>query len=228
MKRHASILTALLLVQLAAAQSQELGAEPTVDPIELVSLRERWLKEKHDAAAASDRKYLADLEAAKARYAAAGDSDAVAAIERELKRLQPQMLTGHLPSAKTAAALRPVPSQRLPRQPVSASTREKIKTILEGKVWRVDHGGEGLRWYYFAKDGRLARKSRLTNWVWSDLEGTWRIDPFGTVIATGAGNTAQIVIAADGAPSITLNRDGILTVRPLYATELEYPGAGKE
>ena len=207
------------------------AAEPPdrpVDPIELVSMREAWQRDKRDAALALDRSYEAALQASKARYQKAGDTEAVAAIDRELAKFHSLTLTGTLVQPREAAAPRQETVSGLPKQKISSQTQKRIQTILEGKIWRVDQGGEGLRWYYFAKNGRLARKSRLTDWVWSSLEGKWRIDEFGTVIATGCGNTAQISIAADGKPSITLNREGVLTLRPLYATELTYPGAGKD
>lgn len=227
MKSIIHALLVLLGTSLFAAEPPERPA----DPIELTALRETWQREKRDAALALDRAYEANLNASKARYQAAGDTEAVAAIDRELSKFQTSTLTGSLLMPREAAVATPARAENgtaLPKQKISSQTRKKIQAILEGKIWRVDQGGEGLRWYYFAKHGRLARKSRLTEWVWSGLDGHWRIDDFGTVIATGVGNSAQISIAADGKPSIALNREGVLTLRPLYATELAYPGAGKD
>ncbi len=223
MKTTLCFLTACCAWQTLAAQPPEL----IPDPLELTAMREAWLREKHAVATELDRKYLVDLEAAKDRYAEAGDKDAVKAIEKELAKLSTPLITGSLTQSLESSALR-ASQQRMPKQKITNQDRRKIEAILEGKIWRVDHGGEGLRWYYFAKDGKFARKSRLTEWVWSDLDGTWKIDDFGTVVVTGVGNTAQISIAPNGTPSITLNRNGVLTVRPFFATNLTYPGPGKE
>ncbi len=224
MKKIARVLALIVVGQLIATEPP---ARPD-DPIELIAMREAWQRNKRDAALALDRQYRTALETSKARYQKAGDREAVEAIERELAKFQANTLTGSRALPLEAAAPKSGQALMLPKQRISPQTRRKIEAILEGKIWRVDHGGEGLRWYYFAKDGKFARKSKLTDWVWSDLDGTWRIDHFGTVIATGVGNTAQITIADDGTPKIALNRAGILTVRPLYATELEYPGVGKD
>ncbi len=225
MKTMLHVLLAILAGHTAIAQPLE---RPS-DPIELASMRDAWLRDKHDAIEALNRQYIEDLKASKARYAEAGDADAVAAIERELDKLLPRTLTGSVAQPLESAALSANSSPgSFPKRQISAQSRKKIVAILEGKIWRVDHGGEGLRWYYFGKDGRFARKSKLTEWVWSGMDGCWKIDAFGTVIATGMGNTAQISFADDGKPSITLNRSGILTVRPLFATDLDYPGIGKE
>jgi len=66
----------------------------------------------------------------------------------------------------------------------------------------------------------------LTNWVWSGLTGDWSVDACGTVVVKGIGNTAQVSIGPDGGVRITLNRNGVLTVRPLHETELVYTGEG--
>ena len=52
------------------------------------------------------------------------------------------------------------------------------------------------------------------------------MDACGTVVVKGIGNTAQVSIGPDGGVRITLNRNGVLTVRPLHETELVYTGEG--
>jgi hypothetical protein len=74
----------------------------------------------------------------------------------------------------------------------------------------------------------FARKSRFTDWVWSAAEGKWEVDELGTVEVRTPTNTVRIFRDAEGKTLISLNRNGILSLRPLNETDLSYPGAGKE
>lgn len=218
----------VLAVLCAWQQSGAQPAERPPEPLELTAMRESWQREKSEAITALDRKYVADLTAAMKLHAEAGDTEAARAIEVEIAKFIPPTLTGNLAQPLEAKPSPAGQAARPAKGKITNQTRKKIQAVLEGKIWRVDHEGEGLRWYYFANDGQFARKSRLTEWVWSDLNGTWKIDDFGTVVATGVGNTAQVRLDPDGSPCITLNRAGILTMRPLVITDLAYPGPGKE
>ena len=194
------------------------------EPKELVQLRNAWIEERQKVTEVLDEGYLESLDTMKARLEKMGNHKAVAAVEREIQErlAATAQRVGKLSDASYAKA--GPPSQvRL-----SVKEREGLEEKLAGKIWRVDHEGEGLRWYYFEEGGKAARKSSLTNWRWSELDGKWVMDDKGNVTVTCPGRTVQIFMGAEGTPQITLNRQGVLTVRPFVLTDLSYPGAGKE
>lgn len=194
------------------------------DPKELTQLRNAWLLERQKAVASLDNGYLDSLETMRQRLEKNGNHKAVAAVDKEIQmRLAATAQNvGKLSNADHAKA-GPPNKVRL-----SMKERQGLEGKLAGKIWRVDHEGEGLRWFFFQEDGKAARKSSLTNWQWSQLDGKWVMDEKGNVTVTCPGRTVQIFMSAHGTPQITLNRQGVLTVRPFFQTDLSYPGAGKE
>lgn len=216
------------LILLGAALPSLLGQEvPTSqanEPTELTQLRNAWLLEREKATAPLDVSYLESLEAMRTRLEKEKEAMSAAAVEKEIRErltLTPEKVA-RMARLKEVDAKTTVPTQ------LTASQSADLLKELAGKVWRVDHEGEGLRWYYFTEDGKFARRSKLTEWVWSGLNGTWSLDNCGVVVVKGIGNTSQIFKTADGSLKITMNRDGVLTVRPLHETELSYTGEGKD
>jgi hypothetical protein len=200
--------------------------EPIVvsEPKELIQLRNAWIEERHKVTEVLDEGYLESLDTMKARLEKIGNHKAVAAVDREIQgRLAATaQRIGKLSNTAYAKA------DPLNKVKLSVKEREGLEEKLAGKIWRVDHEGEGLRWYYFQEGGKAARKSGLTNWMWSELDGRWVMDDKGNVTVTCPGRTVQIFMGSNGTPQITLNRKGVLTVRPFVETDLTYPGAGKE
>lgn len=222
-----TILSLLVLGVMAPALSaQEApGARKTSDePTELTQLRNAYLLEREKLLEPLDNGYLDSLETMRNRLAKDGNEKAMAAVERELQERRKAMKarTAKLPDAIHAKMSQATVAKLNPME------RELFAKKLAGKIWRVDHEGEGLRWYYFAEDGTFARKSRFTDWTWSGMDGKWKVDELGTVEVRTPMNTVRISRGADGSTQISLNRNGVLTVRPLNETDLSYPGEGKE
>jgi hypothetical protein len=194
---------------------------------ELTQLRNSWLLERKLAVVRLDLGYEESLVSMKERAKEKKDKAALALVGKEEVewKLRFEEARAALPAL--------VPNSGVLRSQVTEPSFQKGQATmlagkLAGRVWRVDHEGEGLRWYYFAEDGSLARKSRLTNWVWTDLSGTWRVDPRGVIEIRSEGPTAQVLAGDHGHPVIAINRAGSLSQRPLKETDLDYPGKGKE
>lgn len=212
--------TLILVLTVSGLTGQEGGA----GPIELVQLRKAWRKERVEAGKKADAAYLESLETMKKRLAKHGQAKAVEAVEKEIQaRLAvTETREGRLPEAKYAKGE--------PREKVALTEaeREGLEHQLEAVVWRVDEAGEGLRWYYFEAGGKVARKSKLTGWVWTELDGEWKVDAQGVVTVTCPNATVQIFRSAKGEPQISMSFEGTLSVRPFWRTDLKYPGVGKE
>jgi hypothetical protein len=206
----------ILAALISPAAGQEGG-----EPRELTQLRKAWQQERAKVLGVLDGGYLESLEVMRERLAKAGEKEEAAAVEREIREREAAMEA----AGSRGAVVKEVAAMALE---VKGLGRAKFAASLSGRVWRVDHEGEGLRWYFFHEDGRFARKSRLTDWVWSGLDGKWEVDAQGTVMVRTPGNTVQVFRGADGTTLISLNRAGTLTVRPLVETDLSYPGEGKE
>jgi len=214
---------------IANSQEREGGKESqNISPnTELTQLRNAWLLERKLAVVRLDLGYQESLEALLERVRECKDAAALALVEKEIEERQAQFdeAKAEMPPTNSATGGKIQDGSQ-------ASFMKGQATLLAGKlvgrIWRVDHEGEGLRWYYFAEDGSLARKSRLTNWVWTDTNGLWRVDPRGVVEIRSEGPTAQVLIGERGQPFIAINRQGSLSQRPLKETDLEYPGKGKE
>lgn len=213
----------LLGASLPGLMGQENSVSVSIEPTELTQLRNAWLMERETATAPLDVSYLESLEAMRARLEKEKELAAAAAVEKEIR----ERLT--LTPEKIARQARRMQTESKPERPTKLTPEQTadLKKELAGKVWRVDHEGEGLRWYYFTEDGKFARRSKLTNWVWSGLTGDWTQDACGVVVVKGIGNTSQVFRGSNGGLNITLNRAGVLTVRPLHETELSYSGEGK-
>ena len=192
--------------------------------MELVQLRNAWKKERMEAEKKVDAAYLESLEMMKKRLIKHGQTKAVEAVDKEIQaRLAvTETREGRLPEAKYAKGE--------PREKVALTEaeREGLEQQLDGLVWRVDEAGEGLRWYYFEAGGKVARKSKLTGWVWTELDGDWKVDAQGVVTVTWPHSTVQMFRSAKGEPQISMNCEGTLSVRPFWRTDLKYPGVGKE
>jgi hypothetical protein len=193
-------------------------------PAELAQLRKAWLLERTEAGSKVDADYLESLEMMKVRLVKHGNLKAVAAVEREILARLAVTATreGRLPETKFAKG-----SARA-KVVLTEAEREGLEGRLERGVWRVDQAGEGLRWYYFEAGGKAARKSRLTGWLWTELNGAWQVDGQGVVTVTWPHATVQIFQSAKGEPQISMSHEGTLSVRPFRQTDLRYPGAGKE
>jgi hypothetical protein len=217
-----SVMTVMTLSVLAQDEPQRRSVSH--EPKELIQLRNAWLQERQKAVEPLDNEYLDSLETMRNRLAKGGDQKALAAVERELqeRRTALKARIAELPDDNHAKMSHGSVAKLNPMQ------RELFAKKLAGKIWRVDHEGEGLRWYFFSEDGTFARKSRFTDWVWSPAEGKWEVDELGTVEVRTPTNTVRIFRDAEGRTLISLNRNGILSLRPLNATDLSYPGAGKE
>lgn len=202
----------------AAQETPNLAPAPRT---ELTQLRNAWLMERKMALHRLDLGYEESLNALKERAAEAKDDKVLAAVEKEIRELESQFTLAKEEMAATVATVLPKPTFPKGKATLLAGR-------LVGKIWRVDHEGEGLRWYYFAEDGTLARKSRLTDWVWSGPTGTWRVDPRGVVEVRCEGSSAHVMVGEKGMPVIAINRQGVLSQRSLKETDLEYPGKGKE
>jgi hypothetical protein len=222
---RANVMIVLVACGLQSALAQ--SSKPR-EPSELTTLRRNWQRERKAALAPIDQTYIAALEAAKARLTESGDLAGAGLIAAELQKVMPGTASLTIPNQTNAAATRQTPAALSQSKRISAEQKKKIEELLQDKVWRVDDQGEGLRWYYFAKDNKCARRSRFTNGVWSAVTGTWKVTDYGTVEVTGIGNSAQVFLSPDGTPTITLNHQGTLTVRPLHATQLAYSGEGQK
>ena len=200
-------------------------AETETEPKELVQLRNAWQEERRTNLNRLDQGYLEGLRTMKVRLEKAGDGRGAAAVQMEIEKQQVAITANvaRLPVDRHAAA-----SSGIRDEGVSALNRVVLMERLRGKIWRVDHEGEGLRWYYFAEGGRLARKSKLTEWRWTALDGTWEVAPNGTVVVRSSGQTVQVMLGAEGQTQIALNHEGKLVIRPILETDLEYPGGGHE
>lgn len=203
---------------------QDNAVSVAYEPTELTQLRNAWLMERETATAPLDVSYLESLEAMRSRLEKEKEMEAAAVVEKEIRvrlTMTPEKVSRQARHLE-AIAKTPVPKTQTPEQTAS------LKRELAGKVWRVDHEGEGLRWYYFTKDGKFARRSKLTNWVWSGLNGDWAQDTTGVIVVKGIGTTAQVFRGPHGDLKISLNRAGVLSVRPLQETELSYTGEGND
>ena len=212
--------TLILVLTVSGLMGQEGGAPP----MELVQLRNAWKKERMEAEKKVDAAYLESLETMKKRLVKQGQTKAVEAVEKEIQaRLAvTEIREGRLPEAKYAKG------ELREKVGLTEAEREGLEQQLDGLVWRVDEAGEGLRWYYFAAGGKVARKSKLTGWVWTELDGDWKVDAQGVVTVTWPHSTVQIFRSAKGEPQISMNFEGMLSVRPFWRTDLKYPGVGKE
>lgn len=200
------------------------GQEVAGGPMELEQLRKAWRKERISSGKKVDAAYLESLETMKRRLVKNGQTKAVEAVDQEIQdRLAvTETREGRLPESKYAKGM--------PREKVVLTETERVglEHQLESVVWRVDEAGEGLRWYYFEKGGKVARKSKMTGWLWTELDGEWKVNEQGVVTVTYPNATVQIFRSAKGEPQISMNFEGTLSVRPFWRTDLEYPGAGKE
>lgn len=204
----------------AAAPDRGLAVELNQSK-ELTQLRNAWLLERKMSLVRLDVGYYESLVALRERAKDGRDDAALALVEQELEDRKAQF-----EEAKSE-----MPTTPIAVSPKASFQKGEVALLvgkLVGRVWRVDHEGEGLRWYYFAEDGSLARKSRITDWVWTDLSGSWRMDPRGVIEIRCKGSAAQVLIGEQGKPVIAINRDGALSQRPLVITDLDYPGPGKE
>lgn len=218
----------LLLAHLTGGDSSPVesstsgGTVQEVSPsMELTQLRNAWLLERKMSQVRLDLGYQDSLEALRERALECKDEAALVLVEEEINQRKAQFAEARaeLPIKQAATPIKP----SIPRRQAALLAGKLI-----GQIWRVDHEGEGLRWYYFAQDGKLARKSRLTNWVWTDLSGTWRLDPRGIIEIRSEGPIAQVLVGDDGEPVIAINRQGSLSQRPFKETDLDYPGEGRE
>ena len=200
------------------------GQEVAGGPMELEQLRKAWRKERIASGKKVDAAYLESLETMKRRLVKHGQTKAVEAVDKEIQdRLAvTETREGRLPESKYAKG---VPREKVA---LTEAEREGLQHQLEAVVWRVDEAGEGLRWYYFETGGKAARKSKLTEWRWTDLDGEWEVNAQGVVTVTWPHATVQIFRSARGEPQISMNFEGMLSVRPFWRTDLTYPGAGKE
>jgi hypothetical protein len=212
--------TLVLILTVSGLTGQEGGG----GPMELVQLRNAWKKERMEVDKKVDAAYLESLEMMKKRLIKHGQTKAVEAVDKEIQERLAVTETreGRLPEAKYAKGE--------PREKVALTEaeREGLEQQLDGVVWRVDEAGEGLRWYYFETGGKAARKSKLTEWRWTDLDGEWEVNAQGVVTVTWPHATVQIFRSARGEPQISMNFEGTLSVRPFWRTDLKYPGVGKE
>jgi hypothetical protein len=192
--------------------------------MELDQLRKAWMKERVEAGKKVDSAYLESLETMKRRLVKNGQTKAVEAVDKEIQERLAVTDTreGRLPESKYAKGGA--------REKVALTEAERVglEHQLESVVWRVDEAGEGLRWYYFEAGGKVARKSKRTEWLWTDLDGKWEVNAQGVVTVTWPHATVQIFRSAKGEPQISMNFEGTLSVRPFWRTDLKYPGAGKE
>ncbi len=219
------VVIAGFLIGVSGLLGQE-GTSPQSEwkPTELVQLRKAWLVERAKVGKKVDGSYLESLETMRGRLVKAGNAKGVEAVEKEIaaRLAVTAMREGRLSDEKYAKG-----AER-EKLKLTEDERKGLEKRLEGSVWRVDRAGEGLRWYYFEEGGKVARKSQKTEWVWSELEGEWKVAENGVVIVSVPCANVQIFESAKGEPQISLNDEGTLSVRPFRATELTYPGAGKE
>jgi hypothetical protein len=221
----------MLTLWVGALKSQERpsgGADQGMSAkTELTQLKNSWLLERKLAVVRLDLGYEESLMSLMERAKEKDDKAALALVEKEVAEWKARFeeARAELPAELPMGGAKVVQSQQPSFQKGQALM---LAGKLAGRVWRVDHEGEGLRWYYFAEDGSLARKSRLTNWVWTDLSGTWRVDHRGVIEIRSEGPTAQVLAGDHGYPVIAINRAGSLSQRPLKETDLDYPGKGKE
>ena len=172
-----------------------------------------------------DQGYLEGLLTMKKRLEKAGDKAGAAAVQQEIEK-QRTALTENM--AKMPLDQHAEVEQGIRDEGVLTLNRVVLRERLRGKIWRVDHEGEGLRWYYFAEGGKLARKSKLTDWDWTGLTGTWEVAPNGAVVVRSSGQTVQVMLGSDGDTQVALNHEGKLVILPILETDLEYPGEGRE
>ncbi len=202
-----------------------LGVAGETEPKELAQLRKAWQEERRTNLNRLDQGYLEGLKTMKARLEKAGDRQGAVAVQAEIEARQ-ATITENL--AKLPADTHAATVSGIRDGAVSALNRVVLTERLRGKIWRVDHEGEGLRWYYFDESGRLARKSKLTQWRWTALDGSWEVAPNGTVMVRSSGQTVQVMLGSDGETQIALNHEGKLAIRPIVETDLEYTGEGQE
>lgn len=193
-------------------------------PAELVQLRKAWLQERSVAGSKVDAEYLESLEIMKGRLAKKENAKAVEALDKEILARLAVMATreGRLPETKSAKG------QIRPKEVLTEGQQKSLKEKLEGVVWRVDQAGDGLRWYYFEAGGKVAWKSHRTGWIWTELDGEWKVEPQGFVKVIWPDSTIQIFQSSKGEPKISMNNEGTLSIRPFRHTALKYPGEGKE
>jgi hypothetical protein len=201
-----------------------MGQEGGGGVVELDQLRKAWMKERVEVRKKVDVAYLESLETMKRRLVKSGQTKAVEAVDREIqdRLVLTDTREGRLPESQYAKV------GARDKVALTDVERKGLERQLESVVWRVDEAGEGLRWYYFEAGGKVARKSKRTEWLWTDLDGQWKVNAQGVVTVTWPHATVQIFRSDKGEPQIGMIIEGTLSVRPFQRTELTYPGAGKE
>ena len=199
-----------------SVQAQTVPDGAAVAAEELKQLSAMWETERQQALARVDAAYLEGLKRIEEQAVAHGAADLKKAVAAQVAKVR----AGHEPEVLAQAV-------ETAEEEAQRSLSDLLTEVLADRVWRVDNVGEGLRWYFFLPDGRFARKSKVTNWVWRAPAGRWRLDEHGIVMVQGIGTTSQIRRLGNGTLVMSINRAGALSERPLQPTDLEYPGEGQ-